>query len=336
MRICIVGNYRWNFYEEALFEGFSSLGHTADRYVINTQGLFSLHFKPGLQKKINNEFLSHITATKPDAIFFYRVNEIYKQTLDQIRILIPWIRLVSYHNDNPYKGFRNRLKYHNYLSCLKSCDLLYVYRPSNINCGYRYGATNVKILMPYYYSKVHLNHELSINHKIQDVVFVGHVEDDGRIDVIDYLIKNKVDVKVYGPDWDKIGHQKSWPIHCTKPPVYQKEYYNVILNSKVALCFFSKANEDIYTRRVFEIPAIGTALATENTEFTRSFFKDGHDVIMFRDKVDLLEKLCHILKSPSDIKRITANGHSKIITTCNSEKDRAAQIVNDLLAIKQR
>lgn len=327
--VVIVGNYRWSFYEKALLEGFQNAGHSARRYIIESVDLKTQSLSISRIRTVNRKFYNEIIKDPPDIIFMYRVNEIFKSTLIRLHLAIPNIFIIGYHNDNPYKGLRNNIKYWNFLKNLSELDLVYVYRESNFRHALKRGAKNVRLLMPYYYSKLHLSHDIDLTSKNYDVVYVGHVEDDGRIEIMDYLFKNGVRLHIFGPDWDKVGQKKNWPARNIHGPVYEFEYFEIISKSVITLCFFSRANDDIYTRRVFEIPAIGSILATQNSAYIQNKFVDQKDALIFQTGVELLEKIVNILGSVERIKKITINGHTKIVNSGNSEITRAIQIVDD-------
>lgn len=328
-KLVIVGNFRWSFYEKALLEGFQNAGHSARSYVIESVDLKTQVLSINHIRTVNRNFYTEIIKDPPDIILMYRVNEIFKSTLKRLHLAIPNVFIIGYHNDNPYKGSRNNIKYWNFLKNLPELDLVYVYRESNFRHALKRGAKNVRLLMPHYYSKLHLNHDIDLTSKNYDVVYVGHVEDDGRIEIMDYLFKNRVRLHIFGPGWDKVGRKKSWPAENIHGPVYELDYFEIISKSVITLCFFSKANDDVYTRRVFEIPAIGSILATQNSEFIQNTFVDQKDALIFRTGTELLEKILIHLSSVESIKKITINGHTKIVNNGNSESTRAIQIMED-------
>ncbi len=63
------------------------------------------------------------------------------------------------------------------------------------------------------------------------------------------------------------------------------------LGAKVALCFLSTLNQDTYTRRNFQIPAMKTAMLCQYTDDLASLFKPDLEAVYFSSKVELLNKL---------------------------------------------
>lgn len=330
-KIVVVGNYRWNFYEHALVDGFQSIGLSVSKYEIESIDIKSQILSHARIKAINNNFISEMTKETPDIIFLYRINEININTLRKLHLTNQNIFIIGFHNDNPYRGIKNNIKYWNFHNCLSEMDLVYVYRESNIHDALKRGAKNVKLLMPYYYSKLHLNNNIDFNSKIYDVVYVGHVENDGRIETLDYLIRHNIKLHLFGPGWEKVGMMKGWPLEIIHKPVYGQDYFNIISKAKISLCFFSKANDDVYTRRVFEIPAMGSILATQNSNYIRKTFINQKDAVVFNSNIELLKEVVNILSNTEKIRYITLEGQNKIINNGNSEVSRAIQISEDYL-----
>ena len=155
-RILIVGNYNWYFYEEALIDGFQSLNAEVTKFKLKTFDFKSKIFKSSELKKHNNDLINFSKDNQPAAILFYRTNEVLPSTLKKIKRALPDTKLLFYNNDNPFIGFKNKIKYFLYLKCLKHADITYVYRPSNIEDAKNWNAKNIKLLYPHYCTKLHL------------------------------------------------------------------------------------------------------------------------------------------------------------------------------------
>jgi spore maturation protein CgeB len=93
------------------------------------------------------------------------------------------------------------------------------------------------------------------------------------------------------------------------------------------LCFFSKQNNDELTSRVFEIPACGGLLITEETERISEIFTDMKDAVIFTSIDDLVQK-CKILNhNPSLVNELKKKSHQKIIEGGFSIIDRCKMAV---------
>ena len=98
----------------------------------------------------------------------------------------------------------------------------------------------------------------------------------------------------------------------------------------MALCFLSKANNDVYTRRNFEIPATGTIVVSEYTKELNALFEADKEIIMFNDKHDMVKKVKNYLNDDNLLSQLTEQAFNKIISAKHSEVDRAQQILNNI------
>jgi spore maturation protein CgeB len=330
-KIMIVGDYKWNIYEEALIDGLEYHNIKCIRFETTNNGFISriLNFKKII--KNNNKLIEKVSTTLPDVIFFYRTNEVLTGTINKIKTLYPKIKLIAFHNDDPYVGFKNKLKFYLFLHLLPKMNLIYLYRPSNIN-DIKKIKVEKKLFMPHYYTKKDLVESINFENKSLDIIFIGHYEPN-RAEVIDYLIQNKIKVKIFGPHWENTVKKYNWSEDTVNKPVYGNEYRNTIHKSKLAICFLSRINNDVYTRRNFEIPAAGTLTISEYTKELSIIFKDNEDILLFKNKEELLSKVENILNNPNKLKTLTNNSFNKIKSGKFSENDRAKQLIEDIDAL---
>lgn len=329
-RVLVVGNFNWYFYEEALIEGFKSINVETFKFEIRTFDFKSKIFNFRELKGYNNELINVARSIEPDAVFFYRTNEVLPNTLKKLKVFLPSVKLLFYNNDNPFIGFKNKVKYSLYLKCLKYSDITYVYRPSNIADAKKWKAKNIKLLYPHYCTSIHLGNRTDYKEKLHDIVFIGHFEKN-RGDYIDALVKANIKVKVFGDGWNFISEKLKWPNEIVNKPVYRDKYRKTISDSKMALCFLSKLNNDVYTRRNFEIPAAGTIVVSEYTKELSQLFKADKEIIMFNDKNEMVDKVKYLLCNDDLLSQLTEFAYNKIISANHSEIDRAQQILNDIL-----
>ena len=80
----------------------------------------------------------------------------------------------------------------------------------------------------------------------------------------------------------------------------------------IALCFLSKLNKDTYTRRCFEIPAIGSALFSEYSEYLANLFIDGTEAVFFRNQNELVEKVTYYLNHKDELEEIRKRGTERV------------------------
>lgn len=184
--------------------------------------------------------------------------------------------------------------------------------------------------IPHFYSKNDLISTTNMSEKDKDVIFIGHYEEN-RAKTINYLIKNGINVKIFGSkeQWSNAVTNYAWDDSVIQKPVYGLEYRNTISTSKLALCFLSRINKDVYTRRNFEIPAAGTLCVSEHTYELETIF-ENNEIILFKSDEELLEKINFLFKNENIIEEYTKNVHNKMINGFHSEKERAFQILEDI------
>jgi len=237
--------------------------------------------------------------------------------------LIPCATFCQYANDNPFNKAAKPGLWRNYLASIKYFDLNFSYRHNNIWDYHRYGAKNVHLLRAYFIPAVDYPEPLNtIPERFKyDVVFAGHYEDDGRVEMLEAICETGFNLRLYGGGWDAalLRLRADSPLRAQFPvsPVTGAEYRYAICGAKVALCFLSTLNHDTYTRRSFQIPAMKTAMLSQYTDDLATLFKPDEEAMFFRDKIELLDKLKLLIGDPAirasiaeaGYRRIYADGH---------------------------
>jgi spore maturation protein CgeB len=202
-------------------------------------------------------------------------------------------------------------------------DLVFAYRRHNVEDFRRAGAKRVALLMPWFISEK--NHPVSVNEIkenrfLYDVVFIGHYENDHRLNYIKILSDNEFDLKLFGPDWDRVSRHpwltKFLPIN----PVRGDDYNLALCSARIALCFFSKLNRDTYTRRCFEIPATGTFMLSEYSDDMANLFVEGKEADFFRSPEEMIIKIDKYINddalrtsiAEAGLRRVHRDGHDVV------------------------
>lgn len=164
-----------------------------------------------------------------------------------------------------------------------------------------------------------------------DVVFVGHYEPDGRERYVRALIEAGVQVKIWGGRYwsrDVLGsvYYKLAPI----VPAEDDDYAKALSAAKVCLVFLSKKNRDSYTRRCFEIPAIGKVMLAERTDDLLHMFKENVEAVFFSSKEELVEKALWLLANPAIRYSISQAGLNRVWTDAHDVNSRAKQFMDHL------
>ncbi|RPH52582.1 MAG: hypothetical protein EHM85_02360 [Desulfobacteraceae bacterium] len=335
MKILVVGDGHSEIHEVAVAEAFRKLGHQVEvffwRSYFCARNVIVRQWQRGQNKfirgpqiyRLNRDLAAKAYHLKPDMIFIYRGTHITASTISKIKHNIPRCQIVGYNNDDPFAPGHPPWLWQKFMSSLSMYDLIFAYRRHNVEDFRRAGAKRVALLMPWFIPEK--NHPVSIN-EIQenrflyDVVFIGHYENDHRLTYIKILSDNEFDLKLFGPDWDRVSRHpwltKFLPIN----PVRGDDYNLALCSARIALCFFSKLNRDTYTRRCFEIPATGTFMLSEYSNDMANLFTEGKEADFFRSPEEMIMKIDKYINddalrtsiAEAGLRRVHQDGHDVV------------------------
>lgn len=335
MRILLAGDWRHDIYEEALAAGFRLRGAHVSAFRVSKylgHDFFSkvqhrLLAGPSLMR-LNRELRAVVAKELPDAIFLQRPTVFFGKTLANIQRNFPKIVLCSYNNDNPFNdGERQRLWRH-YFDCVCQCHINFFYRPENIEDARRENVPNPQLLLPYYVESLH--RPVGVEPKYgADVVFIGHNENDDRVQTLEFLARNGVDLHLFGTRWEELARDsilRSQPLCALRGD----EYVHAIASAKISLVFLSHRNRDRYTRRCFEIPAIGSMMLAPRTTELKELFQEGKEAAYFSSKEELLDKVRYYLEHEDERRAIVEAARHRCLRDGHSNVGRAGEIMDQL------
>ena len=340
MRILIAGDWHSEIHEEAVFIAFEKLGHKVLKfpwcqYFISKKGSNSLSviylkvqakYMFGLPvRRLNYDLIHKVAEEKPDILFVYRGSHIYSKTLRKVRQISPNTRLLGYNNDDPFSPQYPKWKWRHFLDGVPYYDVVFAYRVHNLNELKSIGAKQVKLLRSWFIKEKNFSiHSTSVAPKYNsDIIFIGHYENDSRLECLEEIMKRGWKLKIYGHDygWGPVL-QKSNLLSKFLPikNLWGDDYNKALSASKISLCFLSKLNRDTYTRRCFEIPASGSMLLAEYTDDLASMFKPDQEAVFFSSPEELTEKLEFYLNNEelrfkvaqAGLKRVHDDGHDVV------------------------
>ena len=338
MKILVAGSFTtYDMYAKAFAEAFRRLGHDVyrfdtDRFEMKEDnplkvavGKVKRHWLIGpaidaasleLRKAVNN--------FRPDMVFLYHCYFIYPHT---VKAISRRTTVFSYDNDDPFEQRRNKPNSSFERAAARYCRLNYVYRRKNIEDYRKIGIENAKLLLPYYMET--RNFPVACEKDIP-LAFVGHWEDDGRDEQIKSLLDAGLPLSLYG---EPKGWMQSryWPQlqQCFHGAANGAEYNALMNRIKVALVFFSKQNNDTYTRRSFELPVTKTVMLSEYTADMDSFWPEDECCVYFRSREELVQKAKWILDNPEQIQFIADNAFNRLKVLGCSETDRVREVLAD-------
>lgn len=332
-KILIVGEFRAPIHEQALFDAMINLKLDVDCF--KTYNFFKnasdfsyrlqYHFQVGpnvfklnseLKKKLKNEY---------DIIFLYRPRLIYKSVIENNKA-----KIFIYNNDDPFSKKYHFFYWFNFKKLLPLADHIFAYRSKNLKDYKSIGLNNISLLRSWYIKEANFSVK---SKKTVDVVFIGHFENDNRDYLFNFLIKNGVNLEIYGPGWEK---SKLYKFFKTKQvlflPLTIYNYNQKLNESKLAIVLFSKLNNDGYTRRCFEIPATKTPMLVFKTLEILSLFNEN-EAIFFETKEELLFKVRYYLKNSKQAEKIGISGFEKNLKSGNEVTDRVKQIIETFYSL---
>ena len=327
----MAGNWRAYIHEESISHAFEKLGCEVARfkwnnYFTSKNIILRLYLKIEYRfsfgfvvLKINTDLVNIAIKNKPNLLFIYRPTLISARTLRAIKAKSPSTTIVSYNNDNPFGSLYSKYYWARHIKSISSYDLVYAYRPSNIQQYKALGAKRVKLLPPWFIKHrtfpINLTKSDLIKYK-SDVVFVAHYENDGRLEMIRSLIEAGIDVSLYGPEWNKVILND--PLLKKYHPVKylsDHEYTKALCGSKIAIALYSLLNNDVYTRKCFEIPATATFMIAKRSKEMLELFNENEECVFFDDTEELIEKIRFYLKENDLRQEIAYNGYNRVINS---------------------
>lgn len=138
--------------------------------------------------------------------------------------------------------------------------------------------------------------------KKYDVVFIGQ-NFGNREQYMKFLQNNGIKAHAFGGGW-------------AEGKITQTDMITIFNQAKIVLNFSSSAGHPdlkFLKGRVFEIPATGAFLLTEECEELEDFFTIGKDLDRFKDEASLLEKVRYYLANDKLREEIASNGQKLVL-----------------------
>lgn len=344
-KILVVGSFSeaMSFHTTALKKALKQIGCTVEEFnweKFSSKNLIIRkiedHFLVGPKLlKCNRELIRRCLKNDIQYVFIYRGTHIYSNTIKKIKKTGAIVS--QFNNDNPFGELNNRFFWRHYKKNCVQCDLVYAFRNSDINEYTKLGVGNCKILFPYYIK----TRTFPVDKKdipsqyLCDVVFIGHYEDDGRDKYLYNLVKQGINVKIYGDtEWNKSQYYNFFNKKCGEIRLAVIDYNLAINGAKIAVSFLSKWNKDTHTRRCFEIPSTRTMMLCEYTDVLNNIFKDNIEVAFFKNEDEFYKKTLFLLNNEVEREKIALNGQKRCEKEFEVEKI-AEVIVDDFKWLKK-
>lgn len=265
------------------------------------------YFRCG-KELMNQKFLRLIEKEKPDYVFMMLLyDEFELKTLEEIKKISPktiTINLFS-DDDSRYEDFsRYYINFFDYpIVGVAKEDIIAPHIKDGIKNISLSHHTNCGIFKPVKTQKKY------------DVGFYGRAN-DSRAELVAFLLEQGINIYVWGEGWAKYPKlQKAYRGYLAA-----QDLGKTICEIKINLCFtmggYGKPN---FKGRVIEIGACNSFLLLEYYKGYLKYFRENKELVMFKDKDDLLKKIKYYLKNEKKREKIAANFYKKIIKNHNQD-----------------
>lgn len=156
--------------------------------------------------------------------------------------------------------------------------------------------------------------------KRPEAVLIGLCE-SAREDCVGRLLAAGVPVRIGGRGWEGFlrRHQRDVNLFFEGDAVFGDHYAQVLSRAAIGLGLVTRRFAELHTTRTFEIPACGTALATERNSEIDRVFRTG-DAIFFKDFADLTAQCVHLLQHPEQLRQVSEQGHRRVLESgCHND-----------------
>jgi len=293
-----------------------------------------LHYRTGyrfLQRAIKNWVVKNVTSNNYDLIWVNSGELLGVDCLTYIKTRINK-PLILYNNDDPTGG-RDGHRFDTLLRAIPIYDLCAVMRDINVKEYNQLGAKKVvRVNMSYDEIQHQPLNEKDIPEKFRsEVSFVGtNIPKEGRDEFLVKLIRKGIPIAIWGDRWQRSPYWKELQPFYRGSSLKGKEYTAAIQGSKICLGFLSKGNRDLYTRRSFEIPYVGSLFCAERTSEHLRLFKEDEEAVFWKDAEECAEKCISLLKNNELIDKIAKKGKKKVLNNFGGNESVVKNILDEI------
>ncbi|MDH4228327.1 MAG: glycosyltransferase [Nitrospirota bacterium] len=372
MKILLAGDWQTPVYEEPARAALARLGHTVEPFAWHSY----LHIprrgaRPGTPEtpkipetpaastpsrlwgriqnrllrgpaveRLNRDLQAAVERLRPDLLFIYRGTHILPRTLRRIRAAHPGILLAGYNNDDPFASGHFPGLWRHFLRGLPEYDVMFAYRHHNLDDFRRHGVRRVELLRSWFVPELHRPLPSGeVTRYDCDVVFVGHYEADGRLELLEAVVRAGYHLRLFGHarQWNPVLARSRTLRHLIPVDlVWDDDYVRALNGARIALCFLSRINRDTYTRRCFEIPACGTLMLSEYTEDLAALFAPDREAAFFRSREELLAQLHRYLGDDRLRGQVAKAGHQRVVRDGHDVTSRMRNMLATITAVAPR
>jgi hypothetical protein len=169
--------------------------------------------------------------------------------------------------------------------------------------------------------------------KIYEVTFVGRLDNlhHHRLETLNYLVSQGVQLNIWTWDLSK-EYLLKFPLleSALRGDAYGKEMVRVFAQSKIVINIHILSQPLGGNLRLFEIPATRSLQIADKCP--QDWFKDGDEIVLYKDNQDLLQKINYFIENDEERERIAKNGYEKLVSK-HQYKHRVKKIFESISII---
>jgi hypothetical protein len=288
----------------------SSTGYEA-RNALLRKIFFRLAAGPGVAR-LNADILRIAAAERPDIFWADKQLWIRPHTLDRLRAM--GVVTVSYMIDNPF-GTRRDPGWRLYRKDIPFYDLHVVQRDRNLAEYRAHGARDVLKIQTAYEPTLNFPPPADWSDAACDreVSFIGTPYDDRAATLTRLWREGGLDVSISGNrrQWTKALDPEAMAKLFKAGELYRAEYREAIWRSKINLSFVTRANQDEFAHKSFEIAGCGGFLLAERSEGHMQRFIEDEEAVFFSSYEELVAKIHRYLPDEAARRRIASAGRAR-------------------------
>lgn len=274
---------------------------------------FRLRWGPAV-RAINQYVLDRLPAEPLDLIWVDKGVCLWPATVRRLRELAS--RLVYYTPDTSF--LHNRSRFFN--RTISLYDRVVTTKSLELSEFQRLLSPEKLILTTQSYDQRLHFPRVSFARKRPEAVMIGLCE-PAREECVASLLDAGVPVRIGGRGWHGFlrRRQRDLNLFFEGDSVFGDHYAEVLSRASIGLGLVTRRFAELHTTRTFEIPACGTALATENSSEVSRIFGPG-DAIFFETFADLSAQCAHLMQHPEQLRQLTERGHRRVLDSgCHND-----------------
>ena len=336
-RVLVAGDFAWEMYEPALCAALREAGAEVIELPVRR------YFGPGdllrrAQSKLvsgpgpllaNAALVASCARHRPDLVLAWRTPWLQPRAIQLARKAGAG-KVALYCNDDPFGPDRDLRIWRRWRRSVPFADLCLAYRSVNLAELTAAGARAVALWRSAFIPALHRPLEPTAAERARfgcEVIFVGHCEADGRLDLVDQLLRSGLTVKLFGTGWEVHARGRMWEKLLPIEPLRGHDYPRALSAAKAALVLLSGRNRDGYTRRCFEIPACGALMLAPGTPELRGLFRNGEEALFWSDAAELIAQARRAASDQPLRARVAAAGRARVWRDGHDIVSRARELL---------